>query len=539
MKNIPVLIIGGGPVGLSLSLALSRQNISSVVIERHSDTTNHPRARGVNVRTMELFKQWGNATELLKYEQPKEARRIIWAKSLQGEEITRVTMDDSNASIYSPTHASLVSQDRVEESLYHSLLSYKEAEVEFSKECVSFEEDDAGVTVRILDRTNNNEELIRAQYLIAADGAHSRIRNKLGIDMIGPDNMGQFCNVFCELDIRKWTKSRPFIGMFFVDPGLTGRLIASVDGDKRWIVGMRFFGDMTKENFTDDYCISEIRRVVGISDLPVKIINKNFWTMAAQIASQYRMGRIFLVGDAAHRLPPTGGFGMNTGIQDAHNLAWKLAYVINHHISDRLLDTYFEERARIAEQNIKWSTENATRYDAINAAIRSGDMEKLKEKLHEQSKNLNYLGLDLGFIYHSNAINSESNQALSITPSEYVPTTLPGSRAPHVKLIKNDKEISTLDLFERDFVLLVGSEGESWRKSATELIQKLSFQLKIYKVAANGDLFDPNNIWHETYGITKNGAVLVRPDGHVGWRSKSINENSKIELEKYFNKLQT
>ena len=535
MINIPVLIIGGGPVGLSLALGLARQNVRSLLIERHPGITNHPRARGVNVRTMELFRQWGNATELLKCELPKEARRIIWVQSLQGDEVTRVVMDDSNTSIYSPTHASLVAQDRVEESLYHSLLDYKETEVQFLKEYISFAEHDSGIIAKITDRTNNHVELINANYLIATDGAHSRIRNQLAIGMDGPDNLGQFCNVYCEFDITQWTKDRPFIGMLFTDPTLSGRLIATVDGGSRWIIGMRFSSENTKETFTDEYCINEIRRITGVKDLSVKLINKNFWTMAAQTANQYRKGRVFLAGDAAHRLPPTGGFGMNTGIQDAHNLAWKLAFVIKHNISDNLLDTYYEERAPVAERNIKWSAENATRYDEINQAIRSGDIEQLKMKLHEQSDNLNYSGLDLGFIYHSRTIISESNQILSLTPSEYVPTTLPGSRAPHVYLTKNGKTISTLDLFEKDFVLLIGSEGEHWRSVASELNKTFPFPLIVYRVAVDGELVDSGNTWHRIYEITTQGAVLVRPDGHVAWRSITIPDNPKHELEVYLN----
>lgn len=534
MQNTAVLIVGGGPVGLSLSLALARQKINSLVIERHPSTTNHPKARGVNARTMELFRQWGNYTELLKYEHPKEARRFIWAESFQGKEVTRIAMDDSNVHLYSPMQTSLVAQDSTEQSLYHALLNYKESEVQFLKEFISFEEDDNGIIARILDKRTNQEEFVRARYLIAADGAHSHIRKQLGITMNGPDNLGQSCSVYCEIDISAWTKYRPCVGFLFADPKLIHRpYVASVDGINRWIIGLRFNKDNTKDDFSDDYCINEIRKTVELPNLEVKIINKSFWTMAAQIANQYQKGRVFLVGDSAHRLPPTGGFGMNTGIQDAHNLAWKLAFVINHHISDSLLNTYYDERAPIAKQNIEWSTGNAKFYAEIYEAIRTGNIEKLKLKLHEHNTHLNYIGLDLGFIYHSCIIASENDKALNISPSEYVPTTLPGSRAPHVKLIKDNKIVSTLDLFEKDFVLFIGSDGDLWRVAADELSQTLPFLLKVYKIADDGDLINPDGTWYETYEMTKKSAVLIRPDGHVAWRSYVV-ENHKAELEKYF-----
>ncbi len=353
-------------------------------------------------------------------------------------------MDDSRTISFSPMQASFVAQDRVEGSLYHSLQNYKEAEVQYLKEYLSFEEDATVITARILNRTNHQEEIVRTQYLIAADGAHSSIRKHLGIVMNGPDNLGQFCSVYCEMDISQWTKHRPCGGYFFTDPKRSGPFLASVDGADRWIIMQRFAKNHSKENFTNEYCINEIRQLVELPDLTVNIINKSFWIMAAQTANQYRKGRVFLVGDAAHRLPPAGGFGMNTGIQDAHNLAWKLAHVINYNFSDRLLDTYHEERAPLAEQNIKWSSENAESYIKINEAIHSGNIENLKYQLNDQQKNLNYAGLDLGFIYHSRAVLSENDQRLSVTPSVYIPTTLPGSRAPHINLIKDGNKISSL-----------------------------------------------------------------------------------------------
>jgi putative polyketide hydroxylase len=188
----------------------------------------------------------------------------------------------------------------------------------------------------------------------------------------------------------------------------------------------------------------------------------------------------------------------------------------------------------LSKHNIEWSTENAEGFFDIFKAIQTGDYETLKIKLHEQQKNLNYEGLDLGFIYHSKAVLSESDQVISVLPDKYAPTTLPGSRAPYVKLIKDKETISTFDLFEKEYVLLVGSDGYAWQTAAKEIALKMSLPLKNYRVATDGDLIDAENVWHNIYEITITGAVLVRPDGHVAWRSKEMITNPLEQLTKVF-----
>jgi putative polyketide hydroxylase len=446
-KLVPILIVGAGPVGLCMALLLARLGVKSLVIERNSDFMGHPKARGVNTRTMEIFKQMGLDNELSKYELPKEARSITWLKTLQEEEISRVTMDDSFIDNYSSVQASFISQDNIERTLYNELLNYDNTAVLFSNELISFKEDESGVLAKIYDSNTNQEKFIHAKYLIGSDSAHSKVRKQLDIKMEGQENLGTFCSVYCEFDISRWTKHRLSFGYFFIDSNLRGKYLVTVDGIKKWIVVLAVRKSQNKELYTDEYCKTQIRHLLNIQDLHIDIISKGFWNMAAQIANQYKVGRTFLVGDSAHRMPPAGGFGMNTGIQDAHNLAWKLFMVLNKHIHESLLETYHEERYPIAKQNIIWSLENASYYSEIRAAIDSGDIKQMQLKLQEQSKNLNYIGLDLGFRYRSAAVLRESNIDLNhqILPPKYSPSTAPGFRAPYVKLIHGEVVISTLE----------------------------------------------------------------------------------------------
>lgn len=230
MQKIPVLIIGAGPVGLSLALALARQNVQSMVIEQLPRRSEYPRARGVSMRTMELLAQWGNINDLLKYEFPKEAIRFIWSESLRGKEVTRVELKQMNKYTYGPQLASFVTQDFVEQYLHDNLKKYSQSEVKFSRELLAFKQNKFGVIARILDKNTGQEEEILADYLIAADGAHSRIRKKLGIEMVGPDDLGKFCSVYCEMDLSKWTAERQSIGYFFTNPKLFNRSLMTAYG---------------------------------------------------------------------------------------------------------------------------------------------------------------------------------------------------------------------------------------------------------------------------------------------------------------------
>ncbi len=376
---------------------------------------------------------------------------------------------------------------------------------------VGISQDDEKVAVEIFNKEKNQKETLTAQYVIAADGANSSIRKFLNIEMEGVDNLGVFCNIYCEMNIDKYVDYRPSAGFMLTRPDLWGAFILSKKDQRKWLVGVRLDPDrnLTKESFTDEFCIDYVKKIINDPEVDVRLINKAFWTMAALIAKQYRVGRVFLAGDAAHRLPPTGGFGMNTGIQDAHNLAWKLAMVLSSRAQESLLDTYFIERVLIAKTNIDWSIKNAKRFEKIFTALAKNDLTTFEEALKDQSHHINNILLDLGFVYGSDYQTQE----------DYKPSAKVGARAPHCWLVKGNKQKSTLDLYESQFVLVCPPEARYWQDKYRQ------FPCKIATIGKLGEYQDTNNDFLEKYEISKHGAVLVRPDGHVAWHAYDEKEH--------------
>lgn len=506
-----VIIIGGGPVGLSAAICLAYQGIKSILIEKHPTTTNHPKARGVNGRSMELFRIWGLEEQMKRYQMSRESYRFTWIEDFQGKEITRVqaTVDYSP---YSPTENAIIAQDDLEQELFKKAQSMSLIDLRFNIEMIDAIQDVNQVRVEILNKETNQRETLSAQYLIAADGANSSLRKLFNVEMEGVDNLGVFCNIYCEMNLDKYVEHRPSAGFMFTRPDVRGTFILSKKGHKKWLVGVRIGSNpnLTKESFTDDFCVDYVKKVINDPEVEVHLINKAFWMMAALIAKQYRVGRIFFAGDAAHRLPPTGGFGMNTGIQDVHNLAWKLAMVLKGQADESLLDTYFAERVQIAKTNISWSINNAKRFEKIFMALAKNDLAACEEALKDQAHHINNILLDLGFVYGSQYQDEEN----------YKPSVKIGARAPHCWLLQDNEQISTLELYVSQFVLVCAPEARYWQDKFCQ------FPCKIITIGEQGEYSDKNHDFLEKYEISNQGAVLVRPDGHIAWRSND--ENGKM-----------
>jgi 2-polyprenyl-6-methoxyphenol hydroxylase-like FAD-dependent oxidoreductase len=531
MRDVDVLIAGGGPVGLSASTFLSRLGVTSLLVERHPGTSIHPKARGINARTMEIFRQSGvesavRAAGLA----PERSRFIVWARSLAGEELERRVPWRSRpeALQISPVLRCLCAQDDLEPVLRKHAESLAPGGLRFGTELTDFRQDADHVVATL--RTDGGETTVRARYLIAADGARSRVRETLGIGMRGTAGIYRSINVLLNADLTPWTAGRPAALYFIEQPGLKATFL-TINGANRWgFLVNNLPVDGPLDEYTPERCAAVVRQAAGVPDLAVEILGAVPWIAAAQVAERYGDGRVFLVGDAAHHMPPTGGFGLNTGVQDVHNLAWKVAAVVHGWAAPSLLASYERERLPVGRAITEQSLANARslgRGDPSTSTSAPTDTLARPEFLNE-------LGMIFGAAYESPAIVPDGTPAAVVRNpvTDYVPTGRPGGRAPHVWLERSGMRLSTIDLFGDRFVLLAGVDGPAWRDAATAAARGLGVPLQAFTIGAGGDLGDAEKRWPDVYGVRPDGAVLVRPDGHVAWRCPESPPAPGRELER-------
>ena len=512
MEDVPVLIVGGGPVGLTASILLSRAGVRSLLVERHPGTAIHPKARGINARSMEMYRQCGVEAAIRKAGLPPErAGFIVWARSLAGEEIERRVpwRSGPQSAAVSPVRNCLCAQDDLEPVLRAFAERQAGAELRFSTDVIACEQDDAGVTATLVDRTDGTRKQVRAQYLIAADGAQSTIRQQLGVQMQGEENVYDSVNILLNADLRPWTADRPAALYFIEHPQMRGTFL-TINGIDRWgflVNGLAAYGYKASD-FTAERSAEIVRTAAGVADLDVKILGVVPWTASARVAERYRTGRIFLAGDAAHEMPPTGGFGMNTGVQDVHNLAWKLACVISGTASQRLLDTYHDERQPLGK---------AITQQSLNNAISMGRLNRTAGTAGARPEYLNEQGMIFGASYKSSAVVPDGTALPTVANpiTDYVPSARPGSRAPHVWLERGSERLSTIDLVGDGFALMTSPAGKAW-SGARPAPRPQDLQHRRRRAHRSRAPVD------DGLRRRREGAVLVRPDGYVGWRSPAM-----------------
>ena len=373
--DIDVLIVGGGPAGITTALCLAARGVSSLVVERNAAISEHPKAHELNTRSIEILNELGiTIDELAREASPdSDGSRILFCKSIN-EEFGRIDLlsEQGSAQKYKRHFRSEkpylnLSQVEFEKVLARHAENEPRIEVKFGREWRSFEtasegeEAAAGSVVSVIrDRKTGKEQRVRSRFVIAADGAASPIRKALGIEMEGPAQLQDFINVYFEHDLRPQVAT-PAKLYWILHPAAPGAFIAH-HMEKRWTYNMPIATPWeSREDYPEEILRERIVTALGF-DPGIEIKSVSYWRMTVQIAEKYAKGRVFLVGDSAHRFPPTGGLGMNTGIADAHNLAWKLATVLRQGAPPRLLDSYELERKPVAERNAE---ESAANFDKI------------------------------------------------------------------------------------------------------------------------------------------------------------------------------
>ncbi|TJZ52131.1 hypothetical protein FCH28_20105 [Streptomyces piniterrae] len=522
-EQTDVLIVGGSMVGLAQSLFLAQQGIRPVLVERHAHISAHPRAQAASPRTMELIRALGLERKVRAQENPHaQYGDILQVESLTGAELGRFDgpfRHDPNE--VSTTGWTLIGQDRFEPVL-RAKAEELGADIRFGTELVSYEQDADGVTAVLRDLRHDTETTVRAAYLVAADGFRSPIREGLGIGTHGQGVFGRQMNVIFHAALDEYVAGREFFLCFVSNDKVKG-VLGRLDDADRWVLAPSLPPEETHTEYSEEDCVEMVRAAVGVPDLDVAVETSSSWEIAARVADRFRSGRVLLAGDAAHVMPPTGGFGGNMGVQDAHNLAWKLALVLRGQAGPELLDTYEEERVPVAEFTVEQGV--------IRYLQRSGLDEEVAARHRPETTVL------FGHVYRSGAVLSEpgaDDGAPVEDPTQ--PSGRPGTRAPHVELRSGGTDTPLHDLLTGGWRLLAGPDGALWERAAGGVSRLTGLDLVCHRVGGE----EPAEVVEEflkKYGITASGAALVRPDGFLAWRTAEQPADPAVELSAVVHRL--
>lgn len=543
-ERVPVLIVGGGIVGLSASLFLARYGIAALLVERHRGTSIHPRARGVNTRTMELYRELGLEEAIrVAGAELSPSFGLYKARTLKEviEPLPRRTEPHGFAGTaffdeLSPTAGNRVTQDLLEPVLLAEARK-RGGDLRFNTELLSFEQDANGVNAVILDRASGVQSIVQADYLLAADGAGSRVRDTLGVRISGRGSLGHLLNILFLADLHEFVREREFSICVIERPEVHG-LFTSINNKNRWVFHLSY--DPAKgekpEDFPPARCQDLLRLALGMPEIEIEIKSILPWECAARVVEGFQQGRVFLAGDAAHQMPPWGGQGANTGVQDVHNLAWKLAAVLKGQAAPALLATYDSERRPVGRAATEASAKRAGKrgildlnplsLKVLGIALSLLQNRFVKKMLSKRTWKISPQALGYGYEYHSSAIISESQKSQPERIDGH-----PGTRVPHLWIEHQGQRLSTLDLCGTGFLLLAGPAGAAWCKAARTLAQRLDLALTAYSLGPAGDLLDPEQCWPEKAGISTSGVLLVRPDGFVAWRANELDAHPEHMLE--------
>ena len=531
MREIPIIITGGGSVGLTLAAELGWRGISCFVAEKSSVLNPHPRANAVANRTMEYYRRWGIAEAITNAGVPPDhLADYYWVSSLHGRELHRISLPpykkikevhDTSGYVkeehtWSPYLKTITGQNEVERVLLDYVQTLEDVDFRFNYELIDHEQDDKGVICELKDLTTNDTTEMRCEYLLACDGGRSQVREKLGIRLSGRANLARFVSIYFKAPHFMECHQFGAANIYFpLHKNYAGFIL-------NWDSGTTFtyhlmLQDQQEWDAVDP--VAAIEAVLGTST-PIEIISTQPWTAHALVADQYHKDRVFLVGDAAHLFTPTGGFGMNTGVSDAIDLAWKVQAMLEGWGGNKLLGSYFSERHPVGVRN---TAEAADCFDRLNSVMKYGDeldeegskgrafREKLGVELKEQEKLISSSGTLLGYRYgDSPIVIPDGTEEPVDDPRTYISVARPGHRAPHIWL---EEGVSLLDKLGPGFNLLIFGDLETSMEPTREAAKNIGLPLDIIQIN------DPNAI-----KLYENKFVIIRPDLMVAWRSNSFPE---------------
>ena len=514
--EVPVLIVGGSLVGLSSALLLARQGIRTLTVEHHRGTAIHPRAAQMNPRTLEVLRSVGLDQVALRKseEQFVQEGAVMAVEALAGKELAwYVPNINEGTREVSPCPRVFLTQNLLE-PLLKSRAQELGAELRFGTDMLSFEQDADSVSAVIRDRDSGTAATVRARYMIAADGSHSRVRDSLQIPMLGRGVLSRSVTIYFRGNVGPLLRGRNLSVIYVYNSELTGFFRIEKPFDSGFLA-VNSIGPPERpdtnvwSSLSDENCRRRLRASLG-EDVPLAIENVMKWEATADTAERFVDGRIFLAGDAAHSMPPTGGFGGNTGVEDARNLAWKLAFVLRGLAPPALLKTYEAERRPIGAFTVEQAySRYVTRWAPY---LGTQDIAPIA----------NDLDIDLGYRYRSPAVIADgADDSRLLEPTKEM-RGRPGTRAPHTWIERDGQSISTLDLFDPGFTLLAGPDGAAWCTSAAAAAAQAGVPLDTHVIEAEH--------FPEAYGISALGGVIVRPDGVVGWRATGDGDTSAATI---------
>jgi 2,4-dichlorophenol 6-monooxygenase len=570
-----VLIIGTGPAGSSTAALLSSSGVANMVVNRYRWLANTPRAHITNQRTMEVLRDLGPEVEAEAYMHaaPQELMgENVFCESLAGEEIGRMKswgthpLSKAEHLMSSPTVMNDLPQTFMEPLLFKTACM-RGTQARMSTEYLHLVQDAEGVTTTCLDRLTGKEVTIRSKFLVGADGGNSLVAAQEDLPFEGKMGVGGSMNILFRADLSKYVAHRPSVLYWVMQPGadvggIGMGLVRMVRPWNEWLIVWGYDINQPAPKVDTAMATEVARQLVGDPNLEIELISANTWTVNNMYATHMQKGRVFIMGDAAHRHPPSNGLGSNTSIQDAFNLAWKLAAVVNGQATTKLLDSYSVERAPIARQIVTRANQSIGEFGPIFGALGmtgGTDVEKIKasmdarcdatpeaerqraairEAIAFKKYEFDAHGVEMNQRYASDAVvtDGQVEPAFQLDAELYYqPTTWPGARLPHVWVFDQNgsRKTSTLDICGHGrFALLTGIGGEAWVAAAEALAQEMGLPITAHLIGPRRKITDHTGDWARASEISDSGCLLVRPDHHVAWRAADMTADPAADLRR-------